>query len=120
MSPTRTFISWGSSSILLLRRKRPTGVMRLSLPVVIFRPALSLRMERNLKMRKGLPPLPMRSCRKNTPPGEVTATSRETTSSSGLSTTSPSKEHTMSKARLQAIAPHEGGVMGAKGCRAPF
>ena len=116
MSPTSTLMSWGSSSTLLLRRNLPTGVMRLSLPVVIFKPALSLRMERNLKIRNGLPSFPMRTCRKNTPPGEVTPTKTDTVSRSGLRIARPKSEQTMSKARLQAIVPAEGGVMRSKGC----
>ena len=84
ISPRSTFKSWGNSSMLYLRSRRPIGVMRGSLvtlktgPAISFKVAssclrcsASLAMERNLIMVKGCPFNPQRCCRKRIGPGEV-------------------------------------------------
>ena len=62
----------------------------------------SATMLRNLMMRNGLPPNPMRSCRKNTGPGEVSFTSVAITSMGTSSSNRATKLKPMSNARLMA------------------
>src|ERR1035437_3601922 len=59
MLPAHTFQSWGSSSSLVLRRKRPVRVIRGSSSLVNGTPRLSAltTMDRNFQMRNGFPAL---------------------------------------------------------------
>ena len=62
ISPRRTLISWGSSSRWLQRKKRPTGVTRLSPGMHHLGPSSSLSryMERIFRIVKGFPFSPSR------------------------------------------------------------
>src|SRR5207237_1318732 len=82
----KMFQSWGSSSRLNRLRKLPTPVRRGSPAVAQTGPlsaSASLRMVRNLTIRKLSPPWPTRSWEIRTGPGEVSFTRMEITASSG-------------------------------------
>src|SRR5262245_44615931 len=109
ISPLSTLMSWGSSSILLMRKKAPTRVMRGSLPTVIDFPraAASRAMVRNLKIKNGRNPLPIRLCLKKAGPGESSLMAPATKTSKGNRSISPVRETEMSNARfISADAPN--------------
>src|SRR5262245_48303144 len=100
MSPTRTLISWGSSSILNQRRIWPTRVTRGSRLVVRREPILWApdTMLRNLKMRKERPFNPTRTWRKKTGPWLSILISAATTRRNGSRMTRPTVAMTRSTA----------------------
>src|SRR3954453_21378063 len=82
MSPRRTLRIWGSSSRLVLRRNRPTRVMRGSFGILksgggrmlrwasdAFSSSALATMVRNLNIGKRRPNWPVRDCRIRTGPG---------------------------------------------------
>ena len=113
MSPRSTFQSCGSSSMLVMRRNRPTRVMRgscsrsshslcrLRSSSSARRASASATIVRNLTTRNGLPPRPIRLWRNSTGPGDSSLTAIAAAIQSGAVMSSSPSAPTMSIARLK-------------------
>mmetsp|Transcript_26276 Transcript_26276/g.62229 ORF Transcript_26276/g.62229 Transcript_26276/m.62229 type:complete len:206 (-) Transcript_26276:242-859(-) len=105
ISPQSTLNSWGNSSILTLRMKRPTRVTRSSFLVAqrgLPSFSASVRMLRNLMTLKGTPFKPTRSCRYSTGPRDSMQMTRAVTSMMGQATDRIRVAKTTSQSRLIA------------------
>src|SRR5919201_1209340 len=104
MSPRSTFHSWGSSSILVLRRTRPARVMRGSRAPVMAGPcvAASRRMLRTLYMVNDRPYRPARVAPYSTGRPSSRATAAAAHKPTGHSARSPAPQTSTSKPRLAA------------------
>src|ERR1035438_6083955 len=100
ISPFITFHSWGISSRLERRSRRPKVVSRSLSESRLPSASLASFMLRNLWMTKGRACRPGRLCWKRAGRPMVTLTSTQTTSITGPRMGSSSKEPTRSKARL--------------------
>jgi hypothetical protein len=115
MSPSRTLKTWGSSSRLVLRKKRPTRVQRGSFVILKSGHASSFRcaywalssaalctIVRILNILKRCPPRPVRSCEKNGLPGESMRMAIAQRIRMGMTTGRLSRDTTMSITRFDA------------------
>ena len=114
MSPRRTLISCGTSSMEVRRNRRPTGVTRgssvnLKMPTLSFRAASASRwawapstMLRNLIISNVRPSRPTRRWRKNTGPYESTLIASAMSRPNGNNTSKPAPAPNTSIARFTA------------------
>ena len=102
ISPVATLISCGSSSSESRRSTFPTGVMREASGKIGLSPATIVR---NFQTRNGRPSMPTRSCRKNTPPGEVSPTAAAQSTPIAAAGTATSASSSRSNRRLPRYGP---------------
>src|SRR5262249_21504524 len=102
ISPSSTFTSWGSSSIFVRLRIRPTRVTRGSFLTACLKwhPSSIVVIDRNLRTLMTSLLYPCRVWRKNTGPRESSLTANETASKSGENTSRASPAMHMSNARF--------------------
>src|SRR5262249_23235733 len=102
ISPSSTFTSWGSSSIFVRLRIRPTRVTRGSFLTACLKwhPSSIVVIDRNLTTLMTSLLYPCRVWRKNTGPRESSLTANETASKSGENTSSANPAMHMSNARF--------------------
>ncbi len=105
MSPFSTFHSSGSSSRLVLRRKRPKRVSRSASVNILSPPVAGGRIVRNFTSRKDLPCSPGRCCANKTGRPSVAATASATTASSGSHATAVTSTSATSNSRFTRAVP---------------
>src|SRR6266481_6461414 len=105
ISPSSTFTSWGSSSIFVRLRIRPTRVTRGSFltACVKWQPSSIVVIDRNLRTLMTSLLYPCRVWRKNTGPRESSLTASETASKSGENASRARPATDMSNARFASF-----------------